>query len=119
MANENLIECRSCGIMNPRTVAHCPECGAPSLEEERRVLLERKQLLLERKRLLEMQEEALPCRECQVPVAPATTKCPQCGAQKPTLSRQRYQVSELTKSVAIVVAVLAAIAVMGYLRDMI
>ena len=34
MANENLIECRSCGIMNPRTVAHCPECGAPSLEEE-------------------------------------------------------------------------------------
>jgi len=110
MADENLIECRSCGIMNPRTVAHCPECGAPSLEEERRVLLERK-------RLLEMQEEALPCRECQVPVAPATTKCPQCGAQKPTLSRQRYQVSELTKSVAIVVAVLAAIVVMGYLRD--
>ena len=34
MANENLIECRSCGIMNPRTVTHCPECGAPSLEEE-------------------------------------------------------------------------------------
>ena len=34
MANENPIECRSCGIMNPRTVDHCPECGAPSLEEE-------------------------------------------------------------------------------------
>ena len=109
MANENLIECRSCGIMNPRMVAHCPECGTPSLEEEWRVLLERK-------RLLEMQEEAVECRECQ---APATTKCPQCGAQKPTLSRQRYQVSELIKSVAIVVAVLAAIVVMGYLRDMI
>ena len=57
--------------MNPRTVAHCPECGAPSLEEERRVLLERKQLLLERKRLLEMQEEAVECRECQAPVQPA------------------------------------------------
>ena len=119
MANENLIECRSCGIMNPRTVAHCPECGAPSLEEERRVLLERKQLLLERKRLLEMQEEAVECRECQAPVQPATTKCPQCGAQKPTLSRQRYQVSELAKSVVIMVAVLVAIVVMGYLRDMI
>ena len=97
--------------MNPRTVAHCPECGAPSLEEQRR------RTLLEKKQILEMQEEAVECRECQAPVAPATTKCPQCGAQKPTLSRQRYQVSELTKSVAIVVAVLAAIVVMGYLRD--
>ena len=76
-------------------------------------------MLLERKRLLEMQEEAVPCRECQAPVQPATTKCPQCGAQKPTLSRQRYQVSELTKSVAIVVLVLAAIVIIGYLRDMI
>ena len=98
--------------MNPREVAHCPECGAPSLEEERRVLLERK-------RLLEMQEEAVACRECQRPVQPTTTKCPQCGAQKPTLSRQRYQITELTKSVAIVVTVLAAIVIMGYLRDMI
>ena len=105
--------------MNPRTVAHCPECGTPSLEEERRVLLEKKQLLLERKRLLEMQEEAVACRECQAPVVPTTTKCPQCGAQKPSLSRQRYQITELTKSVAIVVAVLAAIVIMGYLRDMI
>ena len=77
----------------------------------------RKQLLLERKRLLEMQEEAVLCRECQAPVVPATTKCPQCGAQKPTLSKQHYQVSELTKSVAIVVSVLAAIVIMGYLRD--
>ena len=105
--------------MNPRTVAHCPECGAPSLEEERRVLLEKKKLLLERKRLLEMQEEAIACRECQAPVVPTTTKCPQCGAQKPTLSRQRYQITELTKSVAIVAAVLAAIVIMGYLRDMV
>ena len=117
MANENLIECRSCGIMNPRTVAHCPECGAPSLEEENSP----------GEKATAAGEEATPgnaggsdrVQGMSGISSTATTKCPQCGAQKPTLSRQRYQVSELTKSVAIVVVVLAAIVVMGYLRDMI
>ena len=49
----------------------------------------------------------------------SNNEVPSVWGTKPTLSRQRYQVSELTKSVAIVVAVLEAIVVMGYLRDMI
>jgi len=112
-------ECRTCGRSIPVTAASCEDCGVMTIEEERRILLEKKQLLLEKKRLLDLQDNMAKCRDCQHAILPASKSCPTCGARYPNLSRKKYLRFEILKSVSIVLFALMLFAAAALLKELI
>ena len=90
-----------------------------TIEEERRILLEKKQLLLEKKRLLELQEDLSKCRDCKNAIQPRTKSCQMCGTLYPTLSNRSYLRFEILKSFLIVLVALMLFAAAALLKDLI
>ncbi|MEK9564707.1 MAG: hypothetical protein VW492_15280 [Deltaproteobacteria bacterium] len=90
-----------------------------TIEEERRILLEKKQLLLEKKRLLDFQDNLARCRDCQHAIQPASKTCTMCGARYPTLSKKRYLRFEILKSVSIVLMALMLFAAAALVKELI
>jgi RNA polymerase subunit RPABC4/transcription elongation factor Spt4 len=117
--NNNIIECRDCGGRISKRASHCPHCGAPSIEEEKRVLLEKKQLLLEKKDLLESQRRPSGprCRDCEGLISFSAKICPHCGAQDPTLYPVIYFITSILKLGYPVLFVLACGAVLTFIAE--